>query len=54
MLTVDSIKINKKLLIMMSSRFDLDSTLVGPRGVCGAVQCGFGPFLAVHFAVRFS
>ena len=24
------------------------------RGIRGAVQCGFKPFLALHFAVRFS
>ena len=36
---------------------DIRNTVIGTcvfRGVCGVVQCGFGPFLALHFAVRFS
>ena len=27
--------------------------IISGRGVRGAVRCGFGPFLAPHFAVRF-
>ena len=36
---------------------DIRNTVIGTcvfRGVCGVVLCGFGPFLALHFAVRFS
>ena len=38
---------------MKKAEQDYKSILVS-RGVRDAVRCGFGPFLAPHFAVRFS
>jgi len=32
----------------------INHRVLSPRGVCGAVLCGFGPVLVPRFAVRFS